>query len=87
MKETSKTDVLAQDKKYASADIVAILRLLSLAECAWIFLAFFFLFSIGIPYEMWAVASSLQSTMAELAMTESIHSRKNSSCAYYVHSL
>lgn len=36
---------------------------------------------------MWAVASTLQSTMAELAMTELIHSSKNSSCAYCVHSL
>lgn len=36
---------------------------------------------------MWAVASTLQSTMAELAMTKSIHSNKNSSCAYCVHNL
>jgi hypothetical protein len=33
-KQTSEADVLARDKKYASTDIVAILRLLSLAECA-----------------------------------------------------
>lgn len=86
MKQTSKTDVLAQDKKCVSTDIVAILRLLSLAECAWIFfLSISFLFSTGLPYEMWAVASTLQSTTAELAMTKSIHSSRNSSCAYCVH--
>lgn len=33
---------------------------------------------------MWAVASTLQSTKEELVMTKSIHSSKNSPCAYYV---
>ncbi|CAO2639410.1 hypothetical protein LEMLEM_LOCUS24907 [Lemmus lemmus] len=32
---------------------------------------------------MWAVASTLQSTTEELVMTKSIHSSKNSTCAYY----
>lgn len=34
-------------------------------------------FVTGIPYEMWAVASTLQSTTEELVMTKSIHSSKS----------
>lgn len=71
----------------ASTDKVAILRLLSLAECLIFFFFHFLLFSTSIPYEMWAVASTLLSTTEELGMTKSIHSSKNSSCAYYVRNL
>lgn len=82
MKETSKADVLAQDKKYVSADIVAILRLISLAECAWIFFSFFFF--LALAYHMKCGQLPVLYRVL-LAMIESIHSSENS-CAYCVHS-
>lgn len=56
MKQASKAAVLAQDK-YVSADIVVILRLLSLALFWGDGGGLFFLFNISMQNEMWAVAS------------------------------